>query len=198
MRILTLSTTLRANTPPVIISYFKPSSRAPSASTLPSDTAPAHLARSITFDLCVARVSLLLDMLAEVLIALHLSPSPFVFAGLSSISALSSGTTPALHSLAICILQRSSQGNPDIGALFSGMSTLAALGQAILAVSPTISKPFFCFSHYVHTAAVIWLRLFKHRRPSSAGCLWASSRACARSLHRNILRAAGASARQEG
>jgi len=72
-------------------------------------------------------------MISDALVALHLSPSPFVFAGLTSISALASGTTPALHSLALCILQRSSQGTPDIGALFSGMSTLAALGQAILA-----------------------------------------------------------------
>lgn len=118
---------------PFIISCFKPSSQPPSASALPSDTAPTHLARSITFDLYVARGSLLLDMLSDCLVALHLSPSPFVFAGVTSISALASGATPALHSLALCILQRSSQGNPDIGALFSGMSTLAALGQAILA-----------------------------------------------------------------
>jgi hypothetical protein len=132
--------------PPVIISCFKPSSQPPSASALPSDTAPTHLARSITFDLYVARGSLLLDMLSDCLVALHLSPSPFVFAGVTSISALASGATPALHSLALCILQRSSQGNPDIGALFSGMSTLAALGQAILAVS-SIFPPFLLLSH---------------------------------------------------
>lgn len=132
-------------------------------------------------------------MLSEALIALHLSPSPLVFAGLGSISALASGTTPALHSLAICILQRSSQGNPDIGALFSGMSTLAALGQAILAVSPLFLTHFSAFS-LVHTATVIWLRLFEHSRRFSAGCLWASGWACTRNLHRDILRAAGASA----
>ena len=129
--------------PQVIISRFKPSSQAPSTTITPSNTTPTHLARSITFDLYVARGSLLLDTISDSLVALHLSPSPLVFTGLSSISALASGTTPALHSLAICILQRSSQGNPDIGALFSGLSTLAALGQAILAVSPNFSHLVF-------------------------------------------------------
>ncbi|KAI9440077.1 hypothetical protein H4582DRAFT_1944898 [Lactarius indigo] len=99
----------------------------------PSNTAPTHLAHSIAFDLYVARGSLLLDMISHTLVALHLSSSSLVFAGITSISALASGTTPALQSLAICILQRSSQGNSEIGALFSGLSTLAALGQAILA-----------------------------------------------------------------
>ena len=42
---------------------------------------------------------------------------------------------PALQSLAICILQRSRQGSPEIGALFGGLSMLTALGQ-ILGVSP--------------------------------------------------------------
>ncbi|KAH9034417.1 major facilitator superfamily domain-containing protein [Lactarius hengduanensis] len=118
---------------PFIISCFKPSPPAPSTSTISSNTAPTHLARSIAFDLYVARGSLLLDMISHTLVALHLSSSSLVFAGITSISALASGTTPALQSLAICILQRSSQGNPDFGALFSGLSTLAALGQAILA-----------------------------------------------------------------
>jgi len=128
---------MRLTRPQVIISCFKPSP-APSTSTIPSNTAPTHLARSIAFDLYVARGSLLLDMISHTLVALHLSSSSLVFAGITSISALASGTTPALQSLAISILQRSSQGNPEIGALFSGLSTLTALGQAIVAVSPTL------------------------------------------------------------
>ena len=185
--------------PQVIISCFKPSSKAPGTSTLPPNTAPTHLAHSIAFDLYVARGSLLLDMISDTLIALHLSPSPLVFTGVSSISALASGTTPALHSLAICILQRSSQGNPDIGALFSGMSTLSALGQAILAVSPASFSPLLCWrSDSLLAAADIWLRLLEYCRPFPAGSLCASSRTRARGLHRDILRTTGASPRQEG
>lgn len=118
---------------PFVISCFKPSPPAPSTSTLPPNSAPTHLARSIAFDLYVARGSLFLDLISHTLVALHLSSSPFIFSGITSISALASGTTPALQSLAICILQRSSQGKPEIGALFNGLSTLSALGQAILA-----------------------------------------------------------------
>ncbi|KAH9068298.1 MFS general substrate transporter [Lactarius deliciosus] len=154
---------------PFIISCFKPSPPAPSTSTISSNTAPTQLARSIAFDLYVARGSLLLDMISHTLVALHLSSSSLVFAGITSISALASGTTPALQSLAICILQRSSQGNPDVGALFSGLSTLAALGQAILA--PLIFG-------FVYSGTC---------RPFSGGGICTSSCACARGLHCDVL-----------
>lgn len=125
---------------PVLISTFKPSSSAPSTpvSEQPSNLAPARLARSIKFDLYVARVSLLLDIASHTLVAFHLYTSPLVFIGVTSISALASGANPALESLAICILQRSRQGSPDIGALFGGLGMLKALG-SILAVSSPLA-----------------------------------------------------------
>jgi hypothetical protein len=125
---------------PVLMSTFKPSSPAPSTSVSePSSNLAPVLARSITFDLCVARASLLLDIASHSLVAFHLSTSPLVFVGVTSISALASGTHPALESLAISILQRSQKGSPDIGALFGGLGMLTALG-SILAVSPSFAS----------------------------------------------------------
>ncbi|KAI9510741.1 MFS general substrate transporter [Russula earlei] len=118
---------------PFLISTFKPSSQVPSASIseLRSSVTSAHIARSITFDLCVARGSLLLEFTSHSLVAFHISSSPLVFAGVTSISALASGTHPALQSLAICIFQRSRPANAEIGALFGGLSMLTALGQIL-------------------------------------------------------------------
>jgi len=118
---------------PFVISTFKPSSPVPSTSLAqsPSSLARAHLARSITSDLAVVRGSVFLDIVSHSLVALHVSSSPFIFTGVTSISALAAGSTPALQSLAICILQRSRQGSPEIGALFGGLSMLTALGQIL-------------------------------------------------------------------
>lgn len=93
------------------------------------------------------RGSLLLDILSHSLVALHLSSSSLVFAGITSLSALAAGSTPALHSLAISILQRSRQGSPEIGALFGGLSMLTAVGQ-ILSVSSS-STPLAQFLQFV-------------------------------------------------
>jgi hypothetical protein len=119
--------------PFVISTFFKPSSRVPSntLAQFPSSLARAHLARSITSDLGVVRASLLLDIVSHTLVASHVSWSPLFFIGVTSISALAAGTMPALQSLAICILQRSREGSPEIGALFGGLSMLTALGQIL-------------------------------------------------------------------
>jgi hypothetical protein len=121
----------------VLISTFKPASQVPSSiplSELPPSFARLLLTRSVAFDLIILRGSLVLDILSHSLVAFHLSSSPLIFAGITAISSLAAGSTPALQSLAICILQRFQQGSPDIGALFGGLSMLTALGQ-ILGVS---------------------------------------------------------------
>ena len=84
--------------------------------------------------------SLFLDILSHSLVALHLSSAPLTFTGITNISALAAGGSPALHSLAICILQHSRQVTPEIGALFEGLSMLTALGQ-ILGVSSYFTPP---------------------------------------------------------
>lgn len=98
---------------------------------MPSSLARAHLARSITSDLGVVRGSLFLDIVSHSLVALHVSSSSLAFTGITSISALATGSTPALQSLAICILQRSRKGSPETGALFGGLSMLTALGHIL-------------------------------------------------------------------
>lgn len=124
---------------------------------MPSSSARLHLTRCITFDLSIVRGSLVLDILSHSLVALHLSSSPLAFAGITSISAIAAGSSPALHSLAISILQRSRQGNPEIGALFGGLSMLTALGQ-ILGVSPS-SVPLAPFLRFVLTVLCSYLDL---------------------------------------
>jgi hypothetical protein len=99
-----------------------------------------HLGRSVTFDLGVVRSSVFLDILSHSLVALHVSSSPLIFTAATSISALAAGSTPALQSLAICILQRPRQGSPEIGALFGGLNMLTALGD-ILGVSSSFPLP---------------------------------------------------------
>ncbi|KAI0259888.1 major facilitator superfamily domain-containing protein [Gloeopeniophorella convolvens] len=119
---------------PFIIATFKPAPP-PSASSTPaspSSPPPAMLARSISFDLLVARGSFILDIISHSLVAMHLSSSALAFTGATSLASLSSGALPAIHSLAICILQRSRQGSTELGALFGGLSMLTALGQTIL------------------------------------------------------------------
>ncbi|KAH9959658.1 major facilitator superfamily domain-containing protein [Russula dissimulans] len=114
-----------------LISTFKPASQAPSTSEPPTNVALGHLAQSITFDLCVARGSLIIDIISHSLVAIHLSSSPLVYTGFTSVSALATGTVPALQSLAVCIFQRSRPANVEIGALFGGLSLLMALGQIL-------------------------------------------------------------------
>lgn len=90
------------------------------------------------------RASLILDIVSHTLVALHVSWSPLFFTGVTSISALAAGSMPALQSLAICILQRSRQGSPEIGALFGGLSMLTALGQILGVSSSFITHPLIC------------------------------------------------------
>ncbi|KAH9960045.1 major facilitator superfamily domain-containing protein [Lactifluus volemus] len=119
---------------PFLVSPFKPT-YAPTTpvSVTPSGLTANYLARCITFDLCILRVSLLLEITSHSLVALHLSSSPLIFTGITCISALASCTFPTVESLAICMFQRSRQGSAELGPLFGGLGTLIALGQAILA-----------------------------------------------------------------
>jgi len=196
----------RHSTSTVLISTFKPASQAPSASASepPTNVTLPHLARSITFDLCVARGSLILDIISHSFVAMHLSSSCLVYAGLTSISALAAGTHPALQSLAVCIFQRSRPAKQEIGALFGGLSMLTALGQ-ILAVSPSNSVPspypdlfLWCASTPTVAAARFWCGLLDYRRTFPRSYFCARCRPRVRSARHDISRAHGAFARMEG
>ncbi|EIM91192.1 uncharacterized protein STEHIDRAFT_50128, partial [Stereum hirsutum FP-91666 SS1] len=154
---------------PTIISYFKPKpvptpitvAVADGASTLTSTAAAATTAEealhhSITFDLTLGRLSLVLDILSHTLVSLPISDSSLRFAGLTVISCFASGMHPAAQSLAVCIMQRQAlrgvgeEGDDDghesgqggqrttkkkvegMGPLFGGVAALQAMGQMIL------------------------------------------------------------------
>lgn len=164
---------------PTIISYFKPKpvptpitvavagGASTSTSTAAATTAEEALHHSITFDLTLGRLSLVLDILSHTLVSLPISDSSLRFAGLTVISCFASGMHPAAQSLAVCIMQRQAlrgvgeEGDDDghesgqggqrttkkkvegMGPLFGGVAALQAMGQMILGVrSSFLAFPF--------------------------------------------------------
>ncbi|KAG6817670.1 hypothetical protein H0H87_005428 [Tephrocybe sp. NHM501043] len=117
----------------------------------------AHLAREISFDLLVTRLSLLIDIISNALVALGPMPavhslgnhgvsatqSQALFVLATGASSLGSGAPPALQSLALCITQTRvlDEGNDassdgGVGELFGALAVLQTLGQMILGVRP--------------------------------------------------------------
>ncbi|KAF9565265.1 MFS general substrate transporter [Agrocybe pediades] len=126
----------------------------------------AQLGQEIKFDLALSRCSLCMDILSHSLVAIFPSPAHasgiaavglrevsygkseamFVFA--SSLNGMGSGAVPAIHSLALCVMQvralGASSGEPGeestamknadegTGQLFGALAVLQAVGQMIL------------------------------------------------------------------
>lgn len=104
------------------------------------------------FDLFLARLCFVLDILSHTFVVLSPSPistihalakshSQFMFVAASSLSSFGSGVVPAVQSLALCILRSRSLANVraggkeedvGIGRLFGALSVLQAVGQMIL------------------------------------------------------------------
>lgn len=138
----------------------------------------AQLGQEIGFDLLLTRFSLMIDILSQTLVILcpapaltedHISSmqksqgqmsfakSQAMFVVASSLSGLGSGTVPAVHSLALCMLQVraldaaacSIDGEDNLveeggtGALFGAFAVLQAVGQTILGVSVFFFLSFF-------------------------------------------------------
>jgi len=119
----------------------------------------AQLGQEIKFDLMLARCSLMVEMVSHSLVAILPSPSlglhrvqgldqgngfksqaMFVFA--SSLSGLGCGALPAIHSVALCMMQVraldaevDSKDEEGTGALFGALAVLQTVGQMILGVS---------------------------------------------------------------
>lgn len=130
----------------------------------------AQLGQEISFDLILTRCSVLIDVVSHSLVALFPAPSYtahmqsalsalatpgdggfnrsqalFVFS--TSLNGMGSGSVPAMHSLALCMLQvrrlngqtTSGAGNEKneegTGALFGALAVVQAIGQMILGVS---------------------------------------------------------------
>ena len=133
----------------------------------------AQLGREIRFDLVLTRFSLMIDIISQTLVILFPAPafaddhislmqtgqeqmkfakSQALFVAASSLTSLGSGAVPAIHSLALCMLQvrtlDAAAGNVDgedtnlvegkeegTGALFGAFAVLQSVGQMILGVS---------------------------------------------------------------
>ena len=125
----------------------------------------AQLGQEIKFDLRLARCSLVMEMISHTLVAVLPSPSlglnrvrnlegsndfkrsQVMFVVASSLTGLGSGAVPAIHSLALCMMQvraldaKAGQQEVDskdeegTGALFGALAVLQAVGQMILGVS---------------------------------------------------------------
>ncbi|KAF7330890.1 MFS general substrate transporter [Mycena venus] len=155
---------------PLVISKFKPKLNLPKIPSVPGVKAAkpkptkAHLAREIRFDLRLARISLCIDIIANTAIMLMPAPSVQEHAQLainstdsqfqrsqalfvlsSWIATWGAGLIPAIHSLALCIIQArallEAGSGEDVapvvldastGKLFGALAVLQAIGQMIL------------------------------------------------------------------
>ena len=119
-----------------------------------------QLAKEIAFDLSLAKLSFLVEMMSDILIALIPTPaytahvagfmggkkksrrtSEILFVMASSFSSFGSGVGPSTQSLALCILQIRNLGAGDnteadagAGTLFGALAVLQAVGTTILGV----------------------------------------------------------------
>ena len=137
----------------------------------------AQLGQEIGFDLLLTRFSLMIDIISQTLVLLFPAPaftnnhislllqmdkgqmnfakSQALFVAASSLTGFGGGTVPAIHSLALCMLQvrkldnaaaaacngedanlvESNNNEEGSGALFGAFAVLQAVGQMILGVS---------------------------------------------------------------
>ena len=130
----------------------------------------AQLGQEIGFDLLLTRFSLMIDIISQTLVLLFPAPaftndhislmqtkqgqkkmdfakSQALFVAASSLTSFGSGAAPAVHSLALCMLQARKLNNEEAnlvvesskeegtGALFGAFAVLQTVGQMILGVS---------------------------------------------------------------
>lgn len=166
-----LKSILIINYTQVVIARFKPKSNLPKPLAIPGVKAAKpkptkeHLAREIKFDLRLSRISLCIDIVANTAIVLAPAPSNMVhslfmdskdpqfrssqalFVVASWTASWGAGLVPAIHSLALSIIQAralleasSGEGTARVvdggtGRLFGALAVLQAIGQMILGVS---------------------------------------------------------------
>jgi len=137
---------------PLATKFFKPASLSPSSSghgptdespTTPTTPSSSNQDRDNTiesdkqtttlllFDLTIARISLLLDLLGYIAMALSRSPSLFLLSAMGE--CLGSGFSAAIQSAALEIYRRS--GGRETGKLFGALSVMQAVGSQIIGPS---------------------------------------------------------------
>lgn len=150
----------------------------------------AQLSQEIGFDLLLIRSSLTIEILSHALVILFPAPAPTdnlslmpkgqgqlsyaksqaMFVAATSLTALGSGTTPAIHSMALCMLQvRATNAaacrvdgedanlveEEGAGGLFGAFGVVQAVAQTILGVSV-----FLFFSFLIRLVMVCIFSLF--------------------------------------
>jgi len=143
-----------------IINTFKSKARnhSTASSTVATQKSPvteAHLIREMKFDLSLTCLSLLVEVLSNVLVALPPLPSytshgddsmgnsQTFFVAATSLSSMGGGAIPAMQSFTLCMLQvralssgsSATDKGTGVAELFSAFAVLQAVGQNIFGVS---------------------------------------------------------------
>lgn len=116
---------------PFIISIFKPKPTSAPINGKTPKPSPAQLVREIKFDLTLVRLSLVVEVLSHVLVAL--SPqgsSDLLFVVFTTLPSFGSGSLPAANSLALSMMKLN--GDTDTGKIFGAFAMLQSVAQMIL------------------------------------------------------------------
>jgi hypothetical protein len=107
-------------------------------------SSPRTLVSEIEFDLGVAKVSTVMDMLSHLLVLVTSSSAEGLFVAFSMISAFGAGMQPAIQSVALCTLHLrditegkdivDGKGGGEIGKLFGAFSVMQSVASMILGV----------------------------------------------------------------
>ncbi|KAJ7285049.1 major facilitator superfamily domain-containing protein [Mycena rebaudengoi] len=134
---------------PIVISYFKPK-----VSLVGSGTLSAHdIALELQFDRRLAQISLGVDGLADLLVAVSPSSSQLSFLAFSCLSSFTSGGNPALHSLGAVCLHALGHG-AETGRLFGALAVLSAVSHSI---SPTIFAVTYSSTVSTHPKTIFYV-----------------------------------------
>ncbi|KAI0956492.1 hypothetical protein AcV7_006879 [Taiwanofungus camphoratus] len=125
---------------PLFVLTFKPKPKpdpvaGPTSAAVPPGKrpppTPAQLAREMKFDFALLRGSLAVDLLSHTLVTLlPADASAAAFTAATALSSFGAGVDPAMHSLALCIMQ--ANGEDNRGKLFGAFAMLRTIGQMIL------------------------------------------------------------------
>ncbi|KZP25097.1 MFS general substrate transporter [Athelia psychrophila] len=137
---------------PFLIATFKPKPKKASSSHaqpgVPVKPTPALLAQEMSFDLLLARLSFMIEIISHTSVASLPNPASqpttyqtSIFVVASSLSSFSAGVVPAVQSLALCITQSRALAISNAGGvahevgpgkLFGALAMLQAAGQMII------------------------------------------------------------------
>ncbi|KAJ7364088.1 major facilitator superfamily domain-containing protein [Mycena albidolilacea] len=144
---------------PFIVSYFKPKTPITGATT------PESIALELQFDKRLARASLSVDALGNLLIVIAPTSSQISFIAASCLSSFTSGGNPALHSLGAVCLQALGHSS-ETGRLFGAVGVLNAIAHSVAPgmyaatygrTVSTYPKTIFCLAATLLSSSVILL-----------------------------------------